>query len=475
MIRSHILTLSLTTLLLLGLLFCPGNIAFAQNGNGGNDDGDQQNSKLCPTQFEATVQSGPDKGLSLTGVLKLNDEGSRVAGVLEAAGGLKVAVQGRLTGNKIQLTFDLGNNQFINGSGQTQKSKSDLKCVNVTGGGTLSGPKAGDTGDWLIAILIIRNRSRIDFDGDGKTDFAVYRPGTYTLFSQELTKWYVLNNSGGYRVVDSSSYIHKIPVPGDYDGDGKTDLAEYDPVTGNWFVQYSTNINGSAFNVQLFSPSNREVDLPNIGPGWYTYSNYPVPGDYDGDGRNDLAVWNSVSGNWYILFSSTGQTRIQQWGIPDDTPVPADYDGDGKTDIAVWRPSSGTWYFLNSATGFRSQQFGVRTDYPIQFDYDGDGRADVAVYRPSEGRWYISGSSTGYRVVGWGNTTDVPVPGDYDGDGRTDIAVWRPSEGNWYILPSSGGYRVQQWGISIDSPISAIYGGYWPGYFVRCSNPIGCF
>src|SRR5947207_3139790 len=81
--KSPILTASLTTLLLLGLLFCPGNIAFAQNGNG-NDDDDQQNSKLCSTQFEATVHSGPDKGLSLTGVLTLNEgEGSRVAGVLE--------------------------------------------------------------------------------------------------------------------------------------------------------------------------------------------------------------------------------------------------------------------------------------------------------------------------------------------------------------------------------------------------------
>ena len=38
------------------------------------------------------------------------------------------------------------------------------------------------------------------------------------------------------------------------------------------------------------------------------------------------------------------------WGISGDVPVPGDYDGDGKTDMAVWRPSLGVWFIVNSST-----------------------------------------------------------------------------------------------------------------------------
>ena len=103
-----------------------------------------------------------------------------------------------------------------------------------------------------------------------------------------------------------------------------------------------------------------------------SFNDQIVPGDYDGDGKADRAVWRPTTGRWSIVNSSNGTQTFQDgWGVVGDIPVPADYVGDRKTDFAVWRPSNGIWYILQSYNGTETNYvWGLSGDVPIPSAYN---------------------------------------------------------------------------------------------------------
>jgi uncharacterized delta-60 repeat protein len=295
----------------------------------------------------------------------------------------------------------------------------------------------GGNVDFAVVRYYANVKQRSDFDGDYRSDIAVWRPADndWYVFKSQSNNYYTQSDWG------NSSLGDRI-VPGDYDGDERTDFAFWRASESNWYIIQST------------------TNSPVIRNWGGNANDVPVPADYDGDRKTDLAVFRRTDGNWYILNSATNTATVRNWGISTDTPVAADYDGDGKADLAVFRSGEGNWYILNSSTNTATVRlWGLGSDRVVPADYDGDGLTDLAVFRPSESNWYIIQSATGTQLVkAWGDSGDASVPADYDQDGKADIAVWRPGEGNWYIIRSSTGaaYRVT-FGVSGDVPVAAAY------------------
>ena len=119
-----------------------------------------------------------------------------------------------------------------------------------------------------------------------------------------------------------------VPFQGDFDGDGQTDLAYYQHSTATWFVQESKYVTNATKGVSSFP-----LGTPN--------SSIPVVGYFDanGPGRNGGVHRRQWPGS--MDHRQRGHSRTVTFGQAGDIPVPGNYDGLGYDQVAVYRPSTG--------------------------------------------------------------------------------------------------------------------------------------
>ena len=135
-----------------------------------------------------------------------------------------------------------------------------------------------------------------DFDGDGFSDSAIFRPGTGT--------WFRLNS--GSNTVDQEQFglPGDVPVDGDFDGDSRADLAIFRPSNGEWYFKRSST--GTVLGAQFGQTGDK-----------------PAVGDYDKDGKSDIALWRPSNGNYFVLRSSSNFSNFfaYPFGQNGDIPV----------------------------------------------------------------------------------------------------------------------------------------------------------
>ncbi len=322
----------------------------------------------------------------------------------------------------------------------------------------LYGGSSGPTGyTWHLSVVNAGRPRRDRSDGEGlaSSQDSLFDPVSWTGPDMNQSQWVIANSDG----IPAGQYIFGlpggIPVTGDFDGDGLTEIGVF--IDGQWFL----DLNG-----------NGRWDKDDFWAKLGTAGDLPVTGDWDGDGKTDIGIYgpawvgdpkaiaaepglpdseNEPTGKfknlppdpdeatvgWRTLKrTSQGKLRndlidhVFHYGTAGDWPVSGDWNGDGIATIGVFR--NGTWSLDVDGNGRwsdgdQSIKLGQEDDLPVVGDWDGDGIDQLGVYR--SGKWILDTNNDHVfdahdKVFELGGSGDRPIVGDFNGDGIDEPAVY---------------------------------------------------
>ena len=288
----------------------------------------------------------------------------------------------------------------------------------------------------------------------------------------------------GGRVV-SGNFSKYQPLQGDFDGDGVTDLAWAHEWNGGLRAYVALGEGDGSFAAAQRSDPKTSGNV----------SDYePLVGDFNGDGLSDI-VWTKSGRSglsaWVALGRGNGTVATARYFNPlagnysDYKPLVGDFDGDGRSDIAWTKADSSglhAWVALGEGDGNlaaaepSNPRTGASSDYKALLgDFNGDGLADIA---------WTKGSSSGLRAyvaLGEGDGTlaavrqSDPNPssyfyglqalvGDFNGDGIADL-VWTKNDSSRSYAYTALGKGDGRFGAATRSALRTGYCEYDCGQY----------
>jgi len=260
------------------------------------------------------------------------------------------------------------------------------------------------------------------------------------VFRPSTGEWFLDDNGNGKWDMGADVYIKSfghagdIPVVGNWTGNGLSKIGTFTPATGMW--QLDTNGDGvldcavdacaGPFGQSGDFPVTREIGaITGTIIGTYTPE---TTVKINGRNRVKRGHWR-FDNNDNSTFDGCAIDQCDTFSVVGEIPVVGDWNGTGIEQIALFISKDGTWYLDRNGNekwdGCTKDkclgQFGTKSDLPIVGDWDGTGKVRIGVFRPSTGMWYLDLNGNGKldacgvdACIGpFGQPDDLPVVGKW--------------------------------------------------------------
>lgn len=196
------------------------------------------------------------------------------------------------------------------------------------------------------------------------------------------------------------------PLAGDWNGDGRDTVGVYNTADRRFSMR------------DAITTGDPDVTTSPIGP----FGAIPLAGDWDGKGGDEVGIYDPLARRFDFYSTSGKMARPSQaFGAAGDLPIVGDWDGDGADDVGAYTPGSAFVSLLLPDGSVRTEAFGEANDTPVVGDWNGDGRDDIGAFRSSKGTFHLTApaahGSQPSRSVNHTASRHLPVSGDWDGNG----------------------------------------------------------